>query len=109
MNDTFNEIFRALPYDIINKNVYFAYKHFVIKAIVRFIKKQRREGIPEPLIFNAIAKTDWTNNVEYWGKYGARMGERHYNTTLVFAEGEKAIWQVFSALEEEMSKLIQGE
>jgi DNA sulfur modification protein DndB len=109
MNETYNEIFRALPYDIFNKDVYFAFKHFVMKGIVRFIKKHRKDGMPEPLIFGAIKKVDWTNNVEYWGQYGARMGERHHHQSLVFAEGEKAITQVMSALEYEMSKLTQGE
>lgn len=108
ITDTFDEIFRALPYDVVNKDVYFAYKHFVLKGIVKFIKRERQKATPEPIIFGAIKNTDWTHNVDYWGRFGARIGERHHNRSLVFAEGEKANTQVLQALDDELDKILGG-
>jgi DGQHR domain-containing protein len=103
--DTIDDICRALPYDITNKQVYLGHRNFVFKGIFRFIKMHRRNSTPEPLIFQAIKNVDWTKNFEYWKDYGARMGA---NNTIVFPHSEKGHVRINDALEDELSK-IKGE
>lgn len=101
INDTFNEVFRALPYDIQNKNVYIAHKHFSFKGIMRYIRQARQQGTPEPLIFAAIKNVDWSVNLEYWGEYGATMAKK--SRVLVFPAGEASVESVRDACFKELA------
>lgn len=104
INDTFNEVFRALPYDIQNKNVYIAHKHFSFKGIMRYIRKARQQSVPEPLIFAAIKNVDWSVNLEYWGEYGATMAKK--SNVLVFPAGEASVESVHDACFKELALIM---
>jgi DNA sulfur modification protein DndB len=104
VNETFNEIFRALPHDITDKEKYILAKHFALKGIVRFIRQARNQSFIEPLIYEAIKRVDWTQNLDYWKTYGAF--KKKDKPTLYFPHGEASVDTVKDACFDQLRAVI---
>lgn len=98
VDNTFSEMFYALPPDIDTRSKYIIDKSYTIKAITRFICHARNHldlQLKDEEIFNIISSVDWTYNIDQWAKYGGVKGQ---DENIVFGGGNgggfKAIYSI---------------
>lgn len=113
VDDTFNKLFFALPYDINVRGKYLTDKSFTIKSIARFICHARNHldlQLSDDEIFKVIANVDWSYNLEQWSKYGGVEG---MNGNIVFGGGntggKKAIYDILIDTSERKDDLLEVE
>lgn len=109
VSETFDQLFQALPHDINSKGVYILDKAFAIKSITKFIAQSRIADVPKEDIFKAIQDVDWTNNIDFWSKYGGMKGRKGprsiHSNHIVFGGGTSAGHRaVLSALNDQLNK-----
>ncbi|MCS0827406.1 DGQHR domain-containing protein [Cytobacillus firmus] len=96
IDTTLDKLFYTLPADIDKKGKYIIDKNYTLKAIAKFIHDCRFRGIEEAIIFDAIARVDWTPNVDYWKAFGGFLSKRGLLT--FGGGGDNARLAVYEAL-----------